>query len=172
MQDKDLVTYKKAFDVFDLDGSGKISFTEVENLIQNISERKPHESETQEVKYIEEYFFIHCFPFKMLEMLDVDSDGLVDLKEFIKAMAEKTEVQNKTVQYSMERLDNGDNGDEMMQGMMGRIELGIMDVNFDIEVEDFMFKEDRGTRFLIFRKRTLKPSTTRSESLTKMAVGK
>ena len=70
----------------------------------------------------------------MLKMLDVDSDGLVDLKEFIKAMAEKTEVQNKTVQYSMERLDNEDNGEEMMQGMLGRIELGIMDVDFDIEV--------------------------------------
>ena len=70
----------------------------------------------------------------MLEMLDVDSDGLVDLKEFIKAMAEKTKVQNKTVQYSMERLDNEDNGEEMMQGMLGRIELGIMDVDFDIEV--------------------------------------
>lgn len=86
----------------------------------NISERKPHESETQE----------------MLEMLDVDSDGLVDLKEFIKAMAEKTKVQNKTVQYSMERLDNEDNGEEMMQGMLGRIELGIMDVDFDIEEGD------------------------------------
>ena len=58
IQDKDLVTYKKAFDVFDLDGSGKINFTEVENLIMNISERKPHESETQEVIFKIFLFFI------------------------------------------------------------------------------------------------------------------
>jgi len=120
ISEEDLTTYKKAFDVFDSDGSGKINFSEVENLITNISERKPHETETQE----------------MLEMLDVDSDGLVDLKEFIKAMAEKTEVQNKTLQYSMERLDNEEKGEEMMQGMMGRIEMGVMDVDFDIEEDD------------------------------------
>ena len=45
------MTYKKAFNTFDLDGSGKINFTEVENLIKNISGRKPHESETQEVGF-------------------------------------------------------------------------------------------------------------------------
>ena len=56
IQEKDLVMYKKAFDVFDLDGSGKINFTEVENLIMNISERKPHESETQDV-ILKYYFF-------------------------------------------------------------------------------------------------------------------
>ena len=50
--------YKKAFDVFDLDGSGKINFTEVENLIINISERTPHESETQEVIFKIFLFFI------------------------------------------------------------------------------------------------------------------
>ena len=71
-------------------------------------------------------------------MLDADADGLVDLKEFIKAMAEKTEVQNKTVQYSMERLDTEETGEEMMQGMTRRIELGVMDVDFDIEVLYFM----------------------------------
>ena len=71
-------------------------------------------------------------------MLDADADGLVDLKEFIKAMAEKTEVQNKTVQYSMERLDTEKNGEEMMQGMTRRIELGVMDVDFDIEVLYFI----------------------------------
>ena len=67
-------------------------------------------------------------------MLDADADGLVDLKEFIKAMAEKTEVQNKTVQYSMERLDTEETGEALMQGMTRRIELGVMDVDFDIEV--------------------------------------
>ena len=71
-------------------------------------------------------------------MLDADADGLVDLKEFIKAMAEKTEVQNKTVQYSMERLDTEETGEEMMQGMTRRIELGVMDVDFDIEVLYFI----------------------------------
>ena len=71
-------------------------------------------------------------------MLDADADGLVDLKEFIKAMAEKTEVQNKTVQYSMERLDTEETGEEMMQGMTRRIELGVMDVDFDIEVLNFI----------------------------------
>ena len=75
---------------------------------------------------------------QLLEMLDADADGLVDLKEFIKAMAEKTEVQNKTVQYSMERLDTEETGEEMMQGMTRRIELGVMDVDFDIEVLYFM----------------------------------
>merc|ERR1712013_754085 len=120
ISEEDLAIYKKSFDVFDADGSGKINFTELENLIKNISERKPHEFETQE----------------LLEMLDADADGLVDLKEFIKAMAEKTEVQNKTVQYSMERLDTEENGEEMMQGMTRRIELGVMDVDFDIEEGD------------------------------------
>ena len=75
---------------------------------------------------------------QLLEMLDADADGLVDLKEFIKAMAEKTEVQNKTVQYSMERLDTEETGEEMMQGMTRRIELGVMDVDFDIEVLYFI----------------------------------
>ena len=75
---------------------------------------------------------------QLLEMLDADADGLVDLKEFIKAMAEKTEVQNKTVQYSMERLDTEETGEEMMQGMTRRIELGVMDVDFDIEVLNFI----------------------------------
>jgi len=120
ISEEDLAVYKASFDVFDADGSGKINFTELESLIKNISERKPHEFETQE----------------LLQMLDADADGLVDLKEFIKAMAEKTEVQNKTVQYSMERLDTEETGEELMQGMTRRIELGVMDVDFDIEEED------------------------------------
>jgi len=120
--------------VFDADGSGKINFTELENLIKNISERKPHEFETQEVKLL--ILIISMSLLQLLEMLDADADGLVDLKEFIKAMAEKTEVQNKTVQYSMERLDTEETGEALMQGMTRRIELGVMDVDFDIEEED------------------------------------
>ena len=59
--------YKGVFETFDSDNSGKINFSEVENLIQSISERKPHEYETKEVKtricfellYI--YFFDNLF---------------------------------------------------------------------------------------------------------------
>ena len=39
----------------------------------------------------------------------------------------------------MERLDNEEHGEQMMHGMMGHIELGIMDVNFDIEVKVLIF---------------------------------
>ena len=61
MQEEDLAVYKASFDVFDADGSGKINFTEVESLIKNISERKPHEFETQEVKLLLFINFIVCF---------------------------------------------------------------------------------------------------------------
>ena len=41
--------YTTAFNSFDVDGSGKISFGEVGNLIRQVSDREPYESETQEV---------------------------------------------------------------------------------------------------------------------------
>ena len=49
-------------------------------------------------------------------------------------MAEKTEVQNKTVQYSMERLETEEGADEDDGKNPGNIELAIMDLDFDIEV--------------------------------------
>ena len=104
----------------------------------------------------------------MIQLIDVDNDGFIDLKEFIKAMAEKNEVQNKTIQYSIERLESEDN---MVQGTIGRIELDIVDVDFDIEVWFGLLKIKCTTK-TVFRKRTLKPSTKHSESLTKMLVGK
>ena len=70
----------------------------------------------------------------MVEMLDVDSDGLVDLKEFIKAMARKSEVQSRTVQLSMERL-GGEEEDNPMLDTVAKIQLGAADIDFDIEVE-------------------------------------
>ena len=48
-QDDDLEVYTTAFNSFDVDGSGKISFGEVGNLIRQVSDREPYESETQEV---------------------------------------------------------------------------------------------------------------------------
>ena len=46
-------------------------------------------------------------------------------------MAEKTEVQNKTVQYSMERIETNN---EKEESVTGNIELSTTDFDFDVEV--------------------------------------
>ena len=47
-------------------------------------------------------------------------------------MAEKTEVQNKMGQYSMERIET--NNDEKEESVTGNIELSTTDFDFDVEV--------------------------------------
>ena len=82
---------KRAFEIFDADGSGKMNFTEVDKLIMELSSgQDPTDEEVVKVYKIIIGKFLNFF-LKLMKQLDQDESGMVEFEEFVRVMAKRAE---------------------------------------------------------------------------------
>ena len=74
-QEEDFIAFKRAFEIFDKDKSGKISAQELDKLILELSNNDPTDEELQQ----------------LMKEFDSDGDGNVEFQEFVRVMAIKAE---------------------------------------------------------------------------------
>ena len=70
-----MTPFKRAFEIFDKDKSGKISAQELDKLILELSNNDPTDEELQQ----------------LMKEFDSDGDGNVEFQEFVRVMAKKAE---------------------------------------------------------------------------------
>eukprot|EP00090_Calanus_glacialis_P009105 TRINITY_DN17453_c0_g1_i1.p1 TRINITY_DN17453_c0_g1~~TRINITY_DN17453_c0_g1_i1.p1 ORF type:complete len:193 (-),score=72.28 TRINITY_DN17453_c0_g1_i1:157-735(-) len=76
IEEEDFNAFKRAFEIFDADGSGKMNFTEVDKLIMELSSgQDPTDEEVVE----------------LMKQLDQDESGMVEFEEFVRVMAKRAE---------------------------------------------------------------------------------
>jgi len=89
IEKEDFKMFKRAFDLLDDDKSGKLTMTEIEHLIKNMSEgsmKKPSQTEINQI----------------LSSFDQSGDGEVEFNEFLKVMAGRAElekIKQKTIEF-------------------------------------------------------------------------
>merc|ERR1712241_513389 len=99
VEEKDLQSFRRAFEIFDSDGSGKIN---VDEMDKHIIELTTHDPTEEEVKQI-------------IKEFDADESGKVEFKEFVRVMAKKAEnakIMEKEEEFrkAFEMFDRDGNG--------------------------------------------------------------
>ena len=91
-QEKDLQSFRRAFEIFDADNSGRINVEEMDKLIIELTSHDPTE---EEVKQVNEFWkgniFLLTKKIKIIKEFDADESGKVEFKEFVRVMAKKAE---------------------------------------------------------------------------------
>ena len=89
LQEEDLNAFRRAFEIFDADGSGKMNFTEVDKLIMELSSgQDPTDEEVMQ----------------LMKQLDADGSGMIEFKEFVRVMARRA-AEEKIVQKEKEFME-------------------------------------------------------------------
>ena len=85
-------SFRRAFEIFDSDGSGKINVAEMDKLILELTTIDPTEEEVKQVQVKEiKSQKKHNFNVKIIKEFDASKDGKVEFKEFVRVMAKKAE---------------------------------------------------------------------------------
>ena len=88
-----MAAFKRAFEIFDADGSGKMNFSEMDKLIMEVSGKDPTD---EEVILVIAYrilisFIVNKKCFKLMKQFDTDESGMVEFAEFVRVMAKRAE---------------------------------------------------------------------------------
>ena len=94
LDQKDLKSFKRAFDIFDKDKSGKINFRELELLITELSQQSPSKDEVKQVDTTAINWIFQIIS-KILKEFDKDRSGKVEFKEFVRIMSKRAREEKK-----------------------------------------------------------------------------